>query len=37
MRKYREEFYFLHRFHGSELHGYRCTAGCEAYTNFVDE
>jgi hypothetical protein len=27
-RKYRENFYFVDRFHGSALHGDRCTAGC---------
>jgi hypothetical protein len=25
------------RFHGSALHGDRCTAYCEAHTNFADE
>jgi hypothetical protein len=34
---YREDFYFVDRFHGSALHGDRCTAGCEAHTNFRDE
>jgi hypothetical protein len=34
---YREDFYFVDRFHGSALHGYRCIAGCEAHTNFADE
>jgi hypothetical protein len=35
--KYREDFYFLGRFHGSSLHGNRCTADCEAHKNFADE
>jgi hypothetical protein len=34
---YREDFYFVDRFHGSAHHGDRCTAGCEAHTNFADE
>jgi hypothetical protein len=34
---YRENFCFVHRFHGSTLHGDRFTAGCEAHTNFADE
>jgi hypothetical protein len=37
MLKYREDFYFVDRFYGSALHGDRCTAGCEAHTNFADE
>jgi hypothetical protein len=32
-----EDFYFVDRLHGSALHGYRCTAGCETHTNFADE
>jgi hypothetical protein len=34
---YREDFYFVDRFHGSALHDDRCTAGCEVHTNFADE
>jgi hypothetical protein len=34
---YREYFYFVDRFHGSAHHDDRCTAGCEARTNFTDE
>jgi hypothetical protein len=34
---YRENFYFVDRFHGSALHNDRCIAGCEAHTNFSDE
>jgi hypothetical protein len=34
---YRENFYFVDRFHGSALHGDRCSACCEAHTNFADE
>jgi hypothetical protein len=34
---YREDFYFVDRFHGSALHGNQCTASCEAHTNFADE
>jgi hypothetical protein len=34
---YREDFYFADRFHGSALHGDRCTAGCEAHTTFAGE
>jgi hypothetical protein len=34
---YREDFYFADRFHGSALHGDRCTAGCEEHTNSVNE
>jgi hypothetical protein len=30
-------FNFVDRFHGSVLHGDRCTAGCEAHRNFADE
>jgi hypothetical protein len=33
---YREDFYFVFQFHGSALHGDRCTAGCEAHTNSAD-
>jgi hypothetical protein len=33
----REDFYFVDQFHGSALHGDRCTAGCEVHTNFADE
>jgi hypothetical protein len=32
-----EDFYFIDRFNGSALHGNRCTAGCEAHTNFTNE
>jgi hypothetical protein len=32
-----EGFYLADRFHGSTLHGARCTAGGEAHTNFADE
>jgi hypothetical protein len=35
--KYRENFCFVDRLHGSAPHGDRCTAGCEAHTNFADE
>jgi hypothetical protein len=35
--KYREDFYFVDRFHGSELHGGRRAAYCQANTNFFDE
>jgi hypothetical protein len=28
---YREDFYFLSRFHGFALHGDRCTSGCVAW------
>jgi hypothetical protein len=34
---YREDFYYVDRFHGSALHGGRCTACCKAQTNFADE
>jgi hypothetical protein len=34
---YREDFYFVDRFHGSALHSDRCAAGCEAHMNFADE
>jgi hypothetical protein len=34
---YKEVIYFVDRFHGSALHGDRCTAGCEAHMNFADE
>jgi hypothetical protein len=34
---YREDFYFIDRFHGSAFHGDRCTARCEARTNFAEE
>jgi hypothetical protein len=34
---YREDFYFVGRFHGSALHADRCAAGCEPHTNFADE
>jgi hypothetical protein len=37
LNMYREDFYFVCRFHGSVLHGDRCTAGCEAHMNFADE
>jgi hypothetical protein len=30
-------FNSVDRFHGSTLHGDRCTAGCEAHTNYADE
>jgi hypothetical protein len=35
--KYKEDFYFVDRFHGSVLHSDWCTAGFEMHTNFVDE
>jgi hypothetical protein len=34
---YMKDFYFVDRFHGSALSGDRCTASCEAHTNFADE
>jgi hypothetical protein len=34
---YREDFYFVDRFHGSMLHGDRGAACCEAHTTFADE
>jgi hypothetical protein len=34
---HREDFYFVDRVHVPALHGDRCTAGCEARTNFADE
>jgi hypothetical protein len=34
---YREDFYFVDRFHGSALHGDRCIADCEEHTSFVDQ
>jgi hypothetical protein len=34
---YRGDFYFVDRFHGCALHGGRCSACREAYTNFPDE
>jgi hypothetical protein len=37
MTKYREDFYFVDRFHGSALHGGPCNACCEAHMNFADE
>jgi hypothetical protein len=36
-RIYREDSYLVDRFHGSAFHGDRCTAGCEAHTNFANE
>jgi hypothetical protein len=35
--KYKENVYFVDRFHGFALHGDRYTAGCEEHTNFADE
>jgi hypothetical protein len=35
--KYRDDFYFVGRFHGSALHGYRGAVCCETHTNFADE
>jgi hypothetical protein len=32
-----EDFYFVDRLHGSALQGDRCTTGCEAHGNFVDD
>jgi hypothetical protein len=34
---YREDFYFVDRFHASAHHGDRCITGCEAHTNLADE
>jgi hypothetical protein len=34
---YREDFYFVVRFHGSALHGDQCAACCETHTNFAEE
>jgi hypothetical protein len=34
---YREDFYFVDRFHGSALHGDRGAASREEHTNFADE
>jgi hypothetical protein len=34
---YREDFYFVDRFHGSALHGDGGAACQEAHTNFADE
>jgi hypothetical protein len=34
---YSEDVYLVDRFHISALHDGRCTACCEAHTNFVDE
>jgi hypothetical protein len=34
---YTEILTLVDRFHGSELHGDWCTAGCDAHTNFVNE
>jgi hypothetical protein len=34
---YKEDFYYVDRFHGFAIHGDRCTAGCEEHTNFADE
>jgi hypothetical protein len=34
---YRDKFYFFDRFNSSALHGYRCTTGCGAHTNFAGE
>jgi hypothetical protein len=36
-QQYRQDFYFVDRFHGSEIHSDRCTATCEAHTNCPDE
>jgi hypothetical protein len=32
-----EEYIYIYIIYGSALHGDRCTAGCEAHTNFADE
>jgi hypothetical protein len=37
LSKYREDFYFVDRFHGSALHGDRGAACREAPMNFADE
>jgi hypothetical protein len=34
---YREDFYFVDRFHGYALHSDQYTAGREAHTDFADE
>jgi hypothetical protein len=34
---YREDFYFVDRFHGSALHGNQDATCCESHANFVDE
>jgi hypothetical protein len=34
---YREDFYFVDRFHGSALHSDRCTTYCKEHMNFADE
>jgi hypothetical protein len=34
---YRDDFYFVDRFHDSALHGDQCTAIYKVNTNFADE
>jgi hypothetical protein len=34
---YREDFYFVDRFHSSALHGDWCTTGYEAHMNFAND
>jgi hypothetical protein len=34
---YREDFYFVVRFHSPALHSNLCTAGCEVHTNCASE
>jgi hypothetical protein len=34
---YREDFYFVDRFHSSAHHGDQYTAGCKVHINFADE